>query len=67
MIHRKAAFQRAEYSQIMTQKTAPRVLIPCSYTTLRVHLQTTPIDFTDMNKTVRTPAMEIQYRHVQES
>lgn len=67
MIHRKAGFQRAEYSQIMTQKTAPRVLIPCSYTTLCVHLQTTPIDFTDMNKIVRIPAMEIQYRHVQES
>lgn len=66
-IHRIAGFQRAEYSQIMTQKTVPHVLIPCSYTTLCVHLQTTPIDSKDMKKTVRIPAMEIQYRCLQES
>lgn len=66
-IHRIAGFQRAEYSQIMTQKTVPHVLIPCSYTTLCVHLQTTPIDSKDMKKTVRIPTMEIQYRCLQES
>lgn len=67
MIHGKAGFQRAKYSQVMTQKRVPHVLIPCSYTTLCVHLQTTPIDSTDINKTVRIPATEIQYRCVQES
>lgn len=51
MLHRKAALQRVEYPQkTMTQKAVPHVLLLLNYTILCVHLQTTPVDHTELRQ-----------------